>query len=32
MPFNIETFKSSGLVGGGARPSLFDVTINFSGA
>jgi hypothetical protein len=27
MPFNINQFKSSGLVGGGARPSLFDVEI-----
>ena len=27
MPFNISNFKSSGLVGGGARPSLFDVEI-----
>lgn len=25
MPFNIASFKSSGLVYGGARPSLFDV-------
>lgn len=27
MPFNINAFKASGLVGGGARPSLFDVEI-----
>lgn len=27
MPFNINTFKSQGLVNGGARPSLFDIEI-----
>jgi len=27
MPFNVENFKSKGLINGGARPSLFDVTI-----
>lgn len=27
MPFNINTFKSQGLVYGGARPSLFSVTL-----
>ena len=27
MPFNINTFKSNGLVYGGARPSLFKVTL-----
>ena len=30
MPFNIQEFKSKGLVGGGARPSLFDVEITFA--
>lgn len=25
MPLNVEEFKSQGLVGGGARPSLFEV-------
>lgn len=29
MPFNIDNFRSSGLVHGGARPSLFDVEITF---
>jgi hypothetical protein len=29
MAFNIETFKTNGLKEGGARPSLFDVTITF---
>lgn len=28
MPFNISTFKSRGLVYGGARPSLFSVTLS----
>lgn len=28
MPFNISTFKSSGLVYGGARPSLFRVILS----
>lgn len=28
MPFNINTFKSQGLVYGGARPSLFSVTLD----
>lgn len=28
MSFNIETFKSRGLVLGGARPSLFEIFIN----
>ena len=32
MPFNINDFKQKGLVGGGARPSLFDVTITFAAA
>jgi hypothetical protein len=27
MAFNINTFRSQGLVGGGARPSLFDIEI-----
>ena len=27
MPFNISTFKSKGLVYGGARPSLFQVSL-----
>jgi len=27
MPFNINTFRSQGLVNGGARPSLFEVEI-----
>jgi hypothetical protein len=27
MAFNINEFKSQGLIGGGARPSLFDVTL-----
>jgi hypothetical protein len=29
MAFNIESFKSEGLIFGGARPSLFDVQITF---
>lgn len=29
MAFNIDSFKSQGLVLGGARPSLFQVTVNF---
>ncbi len=29
MPFNINNFTSLGLTKGGARPSLFDVTIQF---
>lgn len=29
MPFNINDFKSDGLIYGGARPSLFDVEITF---
>ena len=28
MPFNISSFKENGLVYGGARPSLFSVTLN----
>lgn len=28
MPFNINTFKSQGLINGGARPSLFDIEIS----
>jgi len=28
MPFNINTFKSNGLVYGGARPSLFEVYLS----
>lgn len=28
MPFNINTFKSRGLVYGGARPALFSVTLS----
>ena len=28
MPFNISTFKSNGLVYGGARPSLFQVILS----
>jgi hypothetical protein len=28
MPFNINTFKSNGLVYGGARPSLFNVRLS----
>jgi hypothetical protein len=31
MPFNINTFRSQGLVNGGARPSLFDVEISYNG-
>jgi len=31
MPFNINAFKAGGLVGGGARPSLFDVEITRPG-
>lgn len=27
MPFNINTFKANGLVYGGARPSLFNITL-----
>jgi hypothetical protein len=29
MAFNIDNFKDRGLVNGGARPSLFQVTLNF---
>jgi hypothetical protein len=28
MPFNINTFKSQGLTYGGARPSLFNITLS----
>jgi len=28
MPFNINTFKTNGLVYGGARPSLFNITLS----
>lgn len=31
MQFNIQDFRSSGLIEGGARPSLFDVTFPFVG-
>lgn len=31
MPFNINTFKQQGLVYGGARPSLFNVTLTVPG-
>lgn len=31
MPFNISTFKTRGLVYGGARPSLFSVTLSVPG-
>ena len=32
MPFNINSFKQSGLVHGGARPSLFNVVLSVPGA
>ena len=32
MAFNINEFKSQGLIGGGARPSLFDVSLTLPDA